>query len=260
VALYLAHRAEAGLAVPTVQIDVAAIKLAHEAAGHPNPTTSIVVRTVMRGIRRTLGVAAKGKAPVLITDLRKMVHALPETNRGRRDAAVLVVGFAGAFRRSELIALDVSDVTFVDDGVRVAVKRGKTDQEGRGRVVGLPFGSDPRTCPVRVLRRWMDVAGITGVEEPVFRTVDRADRVLYRRMSSRAVARAVQRAARRVGIDPDGLAGHSLRSGFCTSAAKAGATERSIMRQTGHRSVTVLRMYIREGTLWQDNAATLVGL
>ena len=196
---------------------------------------------------------------VLVSDLRKMVRGLDlDSNRGVRDAAVLVVGFASTMRRAELVALDLADVIFTDDGLRVTLRKSKTDQEGKGRVIGLPYGSDPETCPVRTLRRWLEHAEIT--EGPIFRSITRADVITEDRMSARAVARAVKRAAQAVGFDPSKVAGHSLRSGFCTSAARAGASERAIARQTGHRSLATLRGYIRDGRLFEDNAASLVGL
>ena len=261
VALYICARAEAGLSVSSLQNGLAAIRLAHEAAGvDQSPTGSMLVRKVMAGIRRTIGVRAVGKAPLMTRDLRQMVQSLDlGTNRGLRDAAALVVGFAGAFRRSELVGLDVQHVTFTEDGIRVLIARSKTDQEGQGRVIGLPWGSHPETCPVRVLRRWLDHAEIT--EGPLFPTVDRAGRIQRgSRMSGRGVARCVKRSAEAAGLDPTKVSGHSLRSGFCTSAATAGASERSIMNQTGHRSVMVLRRYIRDGSLFSDNAAAVVGL
>ena len=258
VALYVTHRADHGMNVSTVESDLAAIAAAHRAAGLDSPTTSPVVKTVMKGIRRTVGTAPASKLPVLVSDLRRMVMSLPGSNRGVRDHAVLVVGFAGAFRRSEIASLELCDITFTDEGVRVLLRKSKTDQEGRGRVVGLPFGSNPATCPVRTLTRWVELAGFDA--GPVFRSVDRADRITGTPMSSRAVARAVKRAAESAGLDPSTVSGHSLRSGFATSAARAGASERSIARQTGHKSMTVLRGYIKEGTLWNDNPASLVGL
>ena len=259
VALYITHRADIGRSVSTIRIDLAAIKLAHEVAEAEIPTDSKIVRTMMRGIRRTIGTAPTQKAPVSLPDLRRMVATLDlATVRGVRDHAVLVMGFASAMRRSELAALDLGDITFTDDGIRLVIRRSKSDQESAGRTIGIPWGSHPATCPVRVLRAWLDLAGITA--GPLFRTVDRAGRLLDRRMSPRAVARAVKRVGTAVGLDACKLGGHSLRAGFATEAARAGASERSIARQTGHRSMAVLRGYIRDGTLFSDNAAALVGL
>ena len=154
---------------------------------------------------------------------------------------------------SELVGLDLRDLEFTDDGLVVTLRRSKTDQDGAGRKVGIPFGSAPATCPVRCLRAWLDAEGIT--EGPVFRPVGRWGHVGGERLNDRAVARVVKRNVRRIGLDPGGYAGHSLRAGLATAAAQAGKSERAIMNQTGHRSVTMVRRYIREGSLFVENAA-----
>ncbi len=186
-----------------------------------------------------------------------MVSALPDSLLGTRDRALLLVGFAGAFRRSELCALRMSDLSFTQDGLTVTIRRSKTDQEGQGRKVGIPFGSNARTCPVVALQVWIEASGIERGR--VFRSVTRHGKV-NGKLGSQSVALVVKRSAEAVGLDPANLAGHSLRSGFATSAAAAGATERSIMKQTGHRSLPALRGYIRDGSLFRENAAALVGL
>jgi len=171
---------------------------------------------------------------------------------------MLLVGLAAALRRSELVALDAGDVTETTEGLVVTLRRSKTDQEGAGRRIGVPYGSHPATCPVRSLRAWTQTAGI--VDGPLFVTIDSAGRPGSSRASDRAVARAVQRAAAAAGLDPARYAGHSLRAGLATSAAAAGASERAIMNQIGHKSLPILRRYIRDGNLFTDNAAATVGL
>ena len=253
VAIYLAARADSGRSVSSIQTDLAAIRKAHEVAGVASPTAEPVVRQVTKGIRRTLGVAARRqKMPLVAGELRRMADALPESLTGLRDRALLLVGFAGAFRRSELVALDVADVSVGPDGLTVTLRRGKTDGQGVGRLVGLPHGSRPQSCPVRALRSWLDAAGVT--EGAVFRGVTRHGRVLGR-LSGLGVARVVKAAAHRVGLDAADIGGHSLRSGFATSAAQAGTSERLIATQTGHKSLLVLRRYIRAAGLFTENAA-----
>jgi integrase len=171
---------------------------------------------------------------------------------GLRDRALLLVGFAGAFRRSELVALDVSDVEVGEDGLTVTLRRSKTDQEGAGRKVGIPRGSTPETCPVRALRAWLETAAIT--ESALFRSVNRHGRV-GSRLSDKHVAIAVKEAAAPVGLDVKSFAGHSLRAGLVTSAAIQGRSDRSIMNQTGHRSVAMVQRYVRDASLFRDNAA-----
>jgi integrase len=242
----------------TLRRRLSAISIAHQAAGHPTPTTDLFVRSAWSGIRRTHGVAENSKQALLTDDIRKMIASLPDSIIGARDRCVLLLGFASALRRSELVALDVDDVVETTDGLIVTVRRSKTDQERAGRHVGVPYGSNPLTCPVRALRAWLDASGIEV--GPLFRSIDRHGHIADRRMSDRAVALIVKRAAEAVGLDPSVVAGHSLRSGMATSAARAGATEAEIMNQTGHTSLPVLRRYIRRGSLFRDNAATKLGL
>ncbi|MCU4186609.1 tyrosine-type recombinase/integrase [Acidiferrimicrobium sp. IK] len=257
VALYLTDLA-AWAKASTIGRRLSAISQAHQTAELDSPTTSVRVRVTMAGIRRTIGTAQVGKDPVLMADLRKMVAKLGPSLNGTRDRALLLVGFAGAFRRSELVALNVEDVTDGQDGLTILLRRSKTDQEGAGRKVGIPYGSDPATCPVRAYRAWLDAAGIS--EGPIFRPVDRHGHVRAVRLGDRAVAEVVKKACLAAGLEGARYAGHSLRSGLATSAAQAGASERSIMAQTGHKSLPMVRRYIRDGSLFRENAAAMVGL
>jgi integrase len=252
--LYLTARAQQGAKVATLERALAAISEAHKAAGHPSPRSSAVVQSVMRGIRRSLGVAPHQKTPVLVSDLKAMLQALPEGLLGLRDRALLLVGFAGAFRRSEIVGLDVADVEFTSEGLEVTLRRSKTDQEGAGRKIGIPYGSTPGTCPVRALKDWLDGAGIA--EGPLLREVTRHGHVGTARLSGKTVARVVKRVAEAAGLDPERFSGHSLRAGLATSAAKAGKSERAIMKQGRWASVTMARRYIRDASLFTENAAT----
>jgi site-specific recombinase XerD len=244
--------------VSTIQRRMSAVSQAHQAAGHESPTRSAVVQTIMAGIRREKGTAQKGKRPALVGQIRRMVKSAPDGLLGMRDRALLLLGFAGAFRRSELVGLDVEDVEFVEDGLVVTLRRSKTDQEGEGRKVGIPHGRGNETCPVRAVRFWLDGAGIS--EGPLLRSVNRHGRVQPGRLSAKAVALVVKRYAEAAGLESVEFSGHSLRAGLATSAAMAGASERAIMNQTGHRSVQMVRRYIRDGSLFRENAADVVGL
>ncbi len=212
----------------------------------------------MAGIRRANGIAPNSKTPTLTDDIRGMVNMLPSGLLGIRDRALLLVGFAGALRRSELVAIDRVDVEITRDGLIVTLRRSKTDQEGVGRKVAIPFGSNPETCPVGSLESWLELSASS--EGAIFRHVDRHGRIQPGRLSGYAVALIVKRSAAAAGLDPAKYAGHSLRSGLATSAAIGGASERSIMAQTGHRSVTMVRRYIRDGNLFRENAAGKAGL
>jgi integrase len=187
-----------------------------------------------------------------------MLETLTEATIDVRDRALLLVGFAGAFRRSELVSIDFGDVRIVANGLEVVLRRSKTDQEGEGRLIGIPNGSNPVTCPVRAIQAWLERAAI--IDGPLFRPVGRGDNIAPTRLSSQAVALIVKRHARRAGLDPSRFAGHSLRAGFATSAALAGADALEISRQTGHKSLSMVQRYTRPATIWLMNPAHRVGL
>jgi site-specific recombinase XerD len=259
VALYLTDRA-ATLKTSSLARRLTTINRAHQAAGQPSPATmqNAIVSEVWKGIKRKKGTAQHGKKPFLTPDLRRIIAELPQDLRGLRDQALLLAGFAGGFRRSELATLRVEDLETTADGLIVRLGRSKTDQEGQGRAVALPYGSDPRTCPVRTVRAWLDQAGI--ISGPVFRAIDRFGLVSGQALHADSVAYLVKRGAGRAGLETVEYAGHSLRAGLATQAAMNGASELAIMKQTGHRSLATVRKYIREGSLFRDNAATKLGL
>jgi integrase len=253
VARYLADLAEQGYKVATLERRIAAISQAHQAREFDTPTRSLAVRKVFAGIRRAHGVAQAAKAPVLPDDLRAMLAHLDDSLSGRRDRALLLLGFAGAFRRSELVGLTVEDLERRRDGLVVTLRRSKTDQEGQGTRKGIPRGRDKALCPVRAVEAWQAAAGIA--DGPLFRPIDRHGNVGAAALAPHHVARLVKRLAAACGLDPDAYGGHSLRAGLVTAAAQAGAEERDIMRQTGHRSERTVRRYIREANLFRGNAA-----
>ena len=237
------------------------ITKAHQAAGfEASPASSyhFVVSETLKGIRRSIGTAQEGKAPLLTSDIRRIVACCPETLLGLRDRALVLVGFAGAFRRSELAAIDFTHVSFTQDGLISDLRRSKTDQEAAGRKVGIPFGKEKETCPVRALRSWLAESGITA--GAVFRGVNRSGKVSRRRLHKDCVGWILKRAARRAGLKPEPLGGHSLRAGCVTQAAINGVSERDIMRQTGHKSAEMLARYIRIGEIFTRNAAAGLGI
>lgn len=268
VGLYLAAQAET-LRAGTLSRRLVAIAAAHRAAGQQFDTRHRAIRETLAGIKRQHGTAQQGKAPAVISEIRRMVEAQPEGIAGIRNRAILLLGFAGAFRRSEIAGLNLEDLAFTTDGLVVTLRRSKTDQQGEGRKVGIPYGSTPATCPVRAMRAWIDAAGLeTG---SAFREVGTGNRVVAAyidaagkqrgaRLSDKSIAAVVKGAAKAAGLDPARYGGHSLRAGLATSAAAAGVPERAIMAQTGHRSVAMVRRYIRSGELFRENAAASVGL
>ena len=257
VASYIAECAS-HLKVGSLQRRLNAIAEAHKVVGLDSPTVSGMVRNTFKGIRRTLGTAANQKAAALTDDIRAMLETTDAGLIGARDRALILLGFAGAFRRSEVVGLNVDDCVFGKDGLTVTLRRSKTDQDCQGRKIGVPYGSNPETCPVRVLQGWLEQAALSS--GPVFRSINRHGQMQARRLSAAAVARIVKKLAERAGLDASKYAGHSLRAGHATSAAIAGASERSIMNQTGHKSVQMVRRYIRDGNLFRENSGGKLGL
>jgi site-specific recombinase XerD len=258
VANYLSWLAVQGRKVATIHRALAAISQAHRMAGLPSPRGDEGLKEVMKGIRRTIGAAQVKKAPVLVGDLRALLAATGSGTKGTRDRALLSLGFAGAFRRSELVDLDIAELDFTSEGLEVTLRKSKTDQEGAGTKVGIPYGGHPQSCPVRLTRAWLDAAGLT--EGPLFRPVSRHGKASSRRLSGKAVASVVQQLASRIGLDPTKLGAHSLRAGLATTAIRAGKQESTVMRQTRHKSVAVFRGYVRHADLFRENAAAGIGL
>ena len=258
VAAYVAEAART-VKANTVERRLTAISQAHQFAGCANPVEDKLVRTVMAGIRRVKGTAQQGKEPLSPDVLRKMFAGTPDDLRTTRDRALLLVGFAGALRRSELVGLRFDHVRFTDDGLVVTIPKSKTDQEGEGQTVGIPYGSHPERCPVRALAAWLERSNITyGC---LFPGIGRwGGEVTGKAICDHQLAKIIKRLVVRAGLDPAAYSGHSLRSGLATSAAEGGASERAIMDQTRHRSLKQVRKYIRRGSLFQDNAAARSGL
>jgi integrase len=221
-------------------------------AGHEPPTNSEVVKATLRGIRRTVGSAPIRKAPATADKIVAMVSATGTDTKGLRDRALLLLGFAGAFRRAELVALDVADLEFCDRGLRVFIRKSKTDQDGQGATIAIVPGSI--ACPVAAVRTWIDAAGITA--GPLFRSVNKGGKVGGGRLSDRALAEVVKDRARRIGLNGADFSGHSLRSGFLTSAAARGASIFKMMDVSRHKSVDTLRGYVRDAELFRDHAGT----
>lgn len=254
VASYLAAHAEA-LAVATLTRRLASIAQAHAMLGVESPTGSALVRATMRGIRRSRGTAQVQAKPLLRDDLFLALDRMDDNIRSLRDRALLLLGFAGGFRRSELVGLDVADLENVRQGLVVTLRRSKTDQEGHGRRIGIPLGRT-RHCPVTALGNWIATANIS--DGPLFRSVDRHGHVSADRLSGEAVCLIVRERLAAVGINPAGYSGHSLRAGFVTSAAQVGVANHKIRAQTGHASDAMLSRYIRDGELFVGNAAGIL--
>ena len=249
---YISRLAKRGIKPSTIQVRIAAIALQHKLAHLPDPTHDEDVKAVLAGIRRKVGVAPQRKAPVAYAELTQLIEALPGDLRGVRDKALILLGFAGAFRRSELVGLDVGHVRFGAKAMTLTVKHSKTDQEGAGIKKTIPYLADAALDPAFALKAWLRAAGIT--RGPIFRKVDRWGKVGATRLNDRVVALTVKRAAQCAGLPADQFSGHSLRAGFITSAATAGVPEWKIQEVSGHKSERVLRGYIRDAGLGGQDA------
>jgi site-specific recombinase XerD len=253
VGAFLAAEAGRGFRPVTIGKRAAAIAAAHRAQNHPNPCDSAAVAAVMAGIRREHGVRPLRQAKPLETEpLSRLLEPIDtSTFAGLRDRALLLLGFAAALRRSELVALDVDDLTFdAARGLLVMVARSKADQEQQGALVAVPYAQIPQRCAIRALRRYLDGAGIH--RGPVFRQLRRSDHLTDHRLSDQSVALIIKRRAQAAGVPPALLSGHSLRAGYATAAAAAGVEERKIANVTRHKNLPVLRGYIRAATAFDD--------
>jgi integrase len=250
-AFYLASHAET-LSVATLVRRLTSISKVHEARGYASPARSSLVRATLRGINRRQGTAQRQAKPLLKEDLIAALDAMGDTLRDVRDRALLLIGFAGAFRRSELVALDKGDIERVPQGVFINLRRSKTDQTGKSRQVAIPHGQTS-WCPVSAFDAWFELSGIR--EGAIFRPVNRHGMVENCRLSAEAVSLIVKHRIAATGLDPTAYSGHSLRAGFVTSAAQVGMPTWRIRQQTGHKSDVMLSRYIRDGELFIGNAA-----
>lgn len=254
VAAYVA--AYAGkLSVATITRRIATLSKAHQAMAGSNPCRSPLVKATLQGLRRKHGTAQKQAKPLLKEELFAILDPMGDSMKDTRDRALLLVGFAGGFRRSELVGLDVADIEHVRQGIIMTLRHSKTDQEGAGRKIGIPHGRT-RHCPVAALANWLTRSGIT--EGAIFRPINRHGQLQPERLSGDAISEMIRERIAAAGLDPEGYSGHSLRAGFATSAAQAGASPIKIRQQTGHASDAMLSRYIRDGELFVGNAAGVI--
>jgi len=259
VALYLRNLAQKRkLKITTVARRLASIAETHKAGGYKSPSDEWVVKNTLKRLRRELGEPAKGKSPLVTADIARIMSIVPETLVGDRDRALLLLGFAGAMRRHELVSIDLKDLALAPEGLVVAILKGKTDQTRQGRKIGIPYGKNILTCPVRAVLKWIESAHL--MDGPLFRSINKHGHIGMNPLSDQVVATIVKTYARRIGKYSSRFSGHSLRVGFVTSAVIAGVPERVIQNQTGHKSVLVLRRYIRDASIFRFNAAAKIGL
>jgi site-specific recombinase XerD len=250
VARFLSSQADGGKKSSTIGRRAAAIGYAHKLAGFEPPTGAETVKAVVRGIRRTIGAAPVRKAPATADVVTQMLSHCPDTLTGLRDRALLSLGFAGAFRRSELVALRVEDLTAAPDGLRVMIRKSKTDQDGLGQEIAIPRGC--RIEPVKAIEAWLAASGITTGF--IFRPILKGGRLQNEALSGHSAAALVKAYAKRAGLDPALFAGHSLRSGFLTSSAESGASVLKMVEVSRHKSIDMLTTYVRRSNLFREHA------
>ena len=253
IAMFVASQAASGLSPSTLTRRLAAIRLLHLGAGHPSPHNTIQVTEVMRGIRRDWGKPPNRKAPAVDEEIKRMTDAVePDTNKGLRDRALLLFGFAGAFRRSELVALNTWNLEDREEGLKVTIEQSKTDQEAQGQVIAILRQPESPYCPVQALQDWLTAAEIE--HGALFRRMYRNGKVVSTRLSPQSVAVVIKDRAHKAGLDSSRYSGHSLRRGFLTSAARNRASIFKMATQSRHRSLDVLRVYVKVEELFENNA------
>jgi len=256
VSLYLTHLSTKDMKMSTIKRRLVSIGVIHKMKGHYLDTKHPVITENLMGIKRRKGINQKGKKPILINYLKLLIDVIDEQKieniKKLRDKCILLIGFSGGFRRNEITSLDKDDLEFVFEGVKITVKRSKTDQFGKGFTKGLPYFESKFYCPVLTLQKWLNISKIT--KGPLFRKFLKGSKLSESRLSDQTVALIIKQYLNIAGIDSSNYSGHSLRSGFATSAAESGAEERSIMAMTGHKSAQMVRRYIQEANLFKNNA------
>jgi len=242
IALYITHLSKFSK-FSTLKRRIASISVIHKLKGHYLDTKHPIIMENLHGIKRTLGSRQKAKKPLLINNLKKIIKAIDQEKKERdRDRALILIGFAGGFRRSELVSILKEDVELVDEGLKILIKKSKTDQSGEGSVKAIPYFQNQEFCPVIALKKYMSLKKFNSNSEKIFK------------LSDKSVALIIKKYAQIAGLDPTKYAGHSLRSGFATTAAEFGAEERNIMTMTGHKTTQMVRRYIQEANLFKNNA------
>ena len=256
VSLYLTYLSSKNVKISTIKRRLVSISVIHKIKGHYLDTKHPIIIQNFMGIKRSKGVNQKGKKPLLINDLKQIIDVINQQNEPNikklRNKALLLIGFAGGFRRNELISLNLEDLEFVFEGLKINVKRSKTDQFGEGFIKGIPYFKNYLYCPVKNLKHWLNISKIK--KGPVFVRFLKGSKISNIRLTDQSVALIIKEYLTKAGIDDKNYSGHSLRSGFATSAAEAGAEERSIMAMTGHKSTEMVRRYIKEANLFNNNA------
>ena len=256
VSLYLTHLSTKNAKMSTLKRRLVSIGVIHKLKGHYLDTKHPAIIENIMGIKRRKGSIQKSKKPILINSLKMMINVIDQQKKGEikklRDRSIILIGFSGGFRRNEIVSLDYDDLDFVPEGLKINLRRSKTDQFGEGFTKALPYFDSSQYCPVVSLKKLLDISKINS--GPVFRSFVKGSKLSEKRLTDQTVALLIKEYLNLAGIDSKNFSGHSLRSGFATSAAESGVEERSIMSMTGHKSSEMVRRYIKEANLFKNNA------
>jgi len=255
VSLYLTHLSTKEVKMSTLKRRLVSIGVIHKLKGHYLDTKHPSIIENIMGIKRRKGSIQKGKKPLLISNLKKLINVIDKNSHEEimrlRDRSIILIGFSGGFRRNEIVSLDFDDLDFVSEGLKINLKKSKTDQFGEGLVKGLPYFDNSLYCPVLSIKKWIEISNIES--GPLFRRFSKGSKLSNNRLTDQTVALLIKKYLKLAGIESKNYSGHSLRSGFATSAAEAGAEERNIMAMTGHKSAEMVRRYIKEANLFKNN-------
>ena len=256
ISLYLTNLSKNDVKISTIKRRLVSIGVIHKLKGHYLDTKHPSIIENIMGIKRRKGSIQRGKKPLLINNLKQIINVIDELNieeiKKLRDRSIILVGFSGGFRRNEIVSLDYEDLDFVQEGLKINLRRSKTDQFGEGSVKGLPYFESSKYCPVVSISKWIEISKINS--GALFRRFIKGSKLSENRLTDQTVALLIKEYLKLAGIENTNYSGHSLRSGFATSAAEAGAEERSIMAMTGHKSTEMVRRYIKEANLFKNNA------
>ena len=260
VSLYLTHLSRKDIKMSTLKRRLVSIGVIHNLKGHYLDTKHPVIIENIMGIKRRKGIMQKSKKPILINSLKAIINAInqqkSEDIKKLRDKSIILIGFSGGFRRNEIVSLDYDDLDFVPEGLKISIRRSKTDQFGEGFLKGLPYLDNSNYCPVVTLKQWVEISKIKS--GPLFRRFSKGSKLSEKRLTDQTVALLIKKYLKLAGIDSNNYSGHSLRSGFATTTAESGAEERSIMLMTGHKSTEMVRRYIKEANLFKNNALSKI--
>jgi len=256
VSLYLTQLSTKNVKISTIKRRLVSIGVIHKLKGHYLDTKHPLIVENLMGIKRRKGSIQNGKKPLLINNLKKIINVIDEQKKEKikilRDRTIILIGFSGGFRRNEIVSLDFDDLDFVEEGLKINIKRSKTDQFGAGSTKGLPYFENSQYCPVVSIQKWIEISKINS--GALFRRFTKGSNLSEKRLTDQTVALLIKEYLGIAGIDSTNYSGHSLRSGFATSAAESGAEERTIMAMTGHKSTEMVRRYIKNADLFKNNA------